>query len=338
MRSAVHHPSPPRRRPVRATVLGVGAVLALAGTLAGCSSSSSTASSATTPAAASTTGCHRPVVQVHAVPVRGVPTDWKRDLVRRHRDPGPLVPAVGLRPGRRARAPPDGAHGPGLEPVRRHRHHGPGDPRGPPDQGPARRRIQRPDLGSPGLREVGRYGRGRQRALRGQGREHPRQLGGGAARRAARRTGRSPGRDGRRLLRWGDPAGDGGDRLPDRRHRAHHRLALAGHQSRQGGHGEDRLVEHPHRSGGHGPRGPGRDHSGRIGTLHRGRHPGRGRPGSRRGARLGSSAGSRRRRSSSRARWTRSSPCRRGPTTTGHFALRAPRRPWCGSAADTACA
>ena len=64
-----------RDRTVRRVAL---ATLALAGTLAGCSSGSSTGSTPTTtgPAHATSASCHRPAGAVHGVPVTGVPTDW----------------------------------------------------------------------------------------------------------------------------------------------------------------------------------------------------------------------------------------------------------------------
>jgi len=77
MRNPPAHPSRRARTPWPAALL---ATLALAGTLAGCSSSSSAPATTAPGAAGSTTAtvtsCHRPVVTVRATPVSGVPTDW----------------------------------------------------------------------------------------------------------------------------------------------------------------------------------------------------------------------------------------------------------------------
>ena len=68
----------------------------------------------------------------------------ERHLVRRHGDPGPLVPRrpppPTAPPSMRAAArnPPDRPDGSGVEPARRHRHHRPGHPRRLPHQGPPR--------------------------------------------------------------------------------------------------------------------------------------------------------------------------------------------------------
>ena len=182
--------------------------------LVSCSSSPTAATSpgAQVVASSSPSQCHQPgaTKPVTATPVAGVPSDWNvtsfdGTVIRAHWFPADL--------GRRTA----GAHRPDgtrLEPGRRHRRHRERGARRPADQGLAPVRVQRAHLGSPGLRTIrGNLG-GRQPERRSARREHPDQLGRGATWGAARRAGRSPDGDGRRILRRRHPVGHGGDRLP----------------------------------------------------------------------------------------------------------------------------
>ena len=103
----------------------------------------------------------------------------------------------------------------------------------------------------------------------------PHRLGGDPTRGRARCARRPPDGNGRGLIRRWDPAGHGGDRLPDRRHRPHHRLALAGHQLGQGRHGQGGMGQSSGQPGLLRPRGPRGEGEPDVGECHRHHHPGR---------------------------------------------------------------